>query len=202
MTGLASRPELVLASASPRRRELLASLGWSFSVVKPAIDEAFLPGEGPAEGVKRISREKALSVAGCRPGVWVVAADTVVVADGRILGKPEDREEAFIMLKLLNGRAHHVYTGLTVASPGGLESGFEATEVTFRKLPEKALKAYAEGGEGDDKAGAYAIQGRGALMIEAIKGDYFNVVGLPLCRLGRMMESLGFSLADQWRSSK
>ncbi len=193
--------QLILASASPRRRDLLASLGWSFSVIVPEVDEVFLPEEDPAEGVRRISREKALSVARSRPGGWVVAADTVVVAGGRILGKPTDRDDALSMLKLLNGSVHHVYTGVTAVCPRGSETEAEVTEVAFRRLSEEALTAYAESGEGDDKAGAYAIQGRGALMIEAIRGDYFNVVGLPLCRLGKMLESLGFSLADQWRNS-
>ncbi|MGI6252501.1 MAG: Maf family protein [Aminivibrio sp.] len=195
-------PELVLASGSPRRRELLASLGWSFSVVLPEADEEFMPGEAPDEGVKRISRDKALSVARVHPERWVVAADTVVVAKGRILGKPTNREEALSMLELLNGAVHCVYTGLTVAAPRGVETAAEVTEVVFRRLSREALEAYAESGEGDDKAGAYAIQGRGALMVEAIRGDYFNVVGLPLCRLGAMVESLGFSLADQWRNSR
>lgn len=200
MTAWSGPSGLILASGSPRRRDLLASLGWSFSVVAPEADEAFLPGEDPARGVMRVSREKAVSVMRNHPGQWVVAADTVVVADGRILGKPGGREEALSMLKLLNGRTHRVYTGLTAASPAALETDSEVTEVIFRRLPEDALRAYAECGEGDDKAGAYAIQGRGALMIEAIRGDYFNVVGLPLCRLGKMMESLGFPLAAQWRS--
>jgi len=191
--------ELVLASGSPRRRELLTSLGWSFSVLVPSVDESLLPGEPPGEAVKRLSMEKAEAVAQERPGRWVVAADTVVALGGRILGKPCSREEALEMLTLLNGRTHSVFTGVTVASPGGTETAAERTDVVFRDLPEEALRAYAASGEGDDKAGAYAIQGLGALLVDSIRGDYFNVVGLPLCRLSRMLEFLGFSLADQWR---
>jgi septum formation protein len=191
--------ELVLASGSPRRRELLASLGWIFTVRVPSVDERLFPGENPGEAVERLSREKALAVAKECPHGWVIAADTVVALEGRILGKPADREESLEMLILLNGRTHSVFTGVTVASPRGLETASERTEVVFRRLSEHALRAYAASGEGDDKAGAYAIQGLGALLVDSIRGDYFNVVGLPLCRLSRMLEFLGFSLADQWR---
>ncbi|TDY65131.1 septum formation protein [Aminivibrio pyruvatiphilus] len=193
--------ELVLASGSPRRRELLSSLGWTFSVLVPSVDESLLPGESPGEAVKRLSREKAETAAKECPGRWVVAADTVVAIGDRILGKPSSREEALEMLTVLNGRTHSVFTGVTVDSPRGKETAAERTDVVFRELPEDALRAYAASGEGDDKAGAYAIQGLGALLVDSIRGDYFNVVGLPLCRLSRMLESLGFSLADQWRKT-
>ncbi|NCB16451.1 MAG: septum formation protein Maf, partial [Synergistales bacterium] len=175
--------ELVLASGSPRRRELLSSLGWAFTVLVPSVDESLLPGESPGEAVKRLSREKAETVAKERPGRFVVAADTVVALGNRILGKPCSREEALEMLTLLNGRTHSVFTGVTVVSPGGTETAAERTDVVFRDLPAEALRAYAASGEGDDKAGAYAIQGLGALLVDSIRGDYFNVVGLPLCRL-------------------
>ncbi|MBL3540174.1 nucleoside triphosphate pyrophosphatase [Aminivibrio sp.] len=193
--------ELILASGSPRRRELLSSLGWTFSVLVPSVDESLIPGESPEKAVKRLSREKAESVAKECPGRWVVAADTVVALGDRILGKPSSREEALEMLTLLNGRTHSVFTGVTVVSPWGTETAAERTDVVFRELPEDALPVYAESGEGDDKAGAYAIQGIGSLLVDSIRGDYFNVVGLPLCRLSRMLECLGFSLADQWRKT-
>lgn len=191
--------ELILASGSPRRKELLTSLGWKFSVHIPTLDETLLPGEGGEEAVKRLSLEKARAVARVHPGRWIIAADTAVVFGGRILGKPQDRDESLEMLILLNDQTHEVYTGVTVASPGLFISAVEKTEVVFRSLSPEALKAYAASGEGDDKAGAYAIQGLGAFLVESIRGDYFNVVGLPLCRLGKMLESLGFPLAEQWR---
>lgn len=193
--------ELILASGSPRRKELLDSLGWEFSVRVPILDEALLPGEGGEEAVKRLSLEKARAVARDHPGRWIIAADTTVVFDGRILGKPRDRDESLEMLILLNGGTHEVFTGVTVASPGLFISAVEKTEVVFREAPSEMLKAYVAGGEGDDKAGAYGIQGLGAFLVESIRGDYFNVVGLPLCRLGKMLESLGFPLAEQWRTS-
>lgn len=194
--------ELVLASGSPRRRELLSSLGWIFTVRIPSVDETFLPEEGPEDAVLRISSLKAAAVASEFPEKWVVAADTVVSLEERILGKPTSREEAFEMLALLNGRTHTVFTGVTIRSSSRRASAVEKTEVLFRELSLDDIASYAASGEGDDKAGAYAIQGLGALLVASIRGDYFNVVGLPLCRLGLMFESLGFSLAEQWRKKK
>ena len=182
-----------LASSSPRRRALLSDLGWDLDVLSPDVDESHRPGEGPAELCERLARLKAGACA-ADSDLPVVAADTVVAIDGLALGKPTDRREACAMLHRLQGRTHEVMTGLAVSWRGRLLSCVERTSVTFRPLSEEAVRAYAASGEGDDKAGAYAIQGRGALLVSEIRGDYFNVVGLPLCRLGQMMESLGFCL--------
>lgn len=192
---------LVLASGSPRRRELLHSLGWSFRIDVPDICEDLLPGEGPEEVARRLSRAKAAEAAARNPGALVVAADTLVAAGGVILGKPSCREESLRMLRMLSGAVHSVFTG--VALRRGEEERFavEETRVEFRPLSEESMKLYVESGEGDDKAGAYAIQGRGALLVSSLHGDYFNVVGLPLCRLSRLLEEFGCSLADQWRNS-
>ena len=191
--------ELLLASGSPRRRQLLASLGWPFRVVVPSVDEAFFPGENPEEGCLRLSGAKAEAVACLFPGSWIIAADTVVLLDGEVLGKPESREESRSMILRLGGRTHEVLTGVTLLSPAGKRQEGERTEVTFRPLTPADAARYAATGEGDDKAGAYGIQGLGSLLVSSIRGDYFNVVGLPLCRLGRMFESLGCPLSEQWR---
>ncbi len=191
--------ELLLASGSPRRRQLLASLGWPFRVEVPSVDEAFLSGERPEEGCLRLSCAKAEAVGAHFPDSWIIAADTVVLLDGEILGKPESREESRSMILRLAGRTHEVLTGVTLLSPCGKRQEVETTEVTFRPLTPLDAARYAATGEGDDKAGAYGIQGLGSLLVSSLRGDYFNVVGLPLCRLGRMFESLGCPLSEQWR---
>ena len=205
-------PRLRLASGSPRRRALLRELGWDFETVSPDVDETPLPGERPEALCERLARLKAGAGARHPPApeageeLLVLAADTIVVIDGRVLGKPSDREDACAMLRLLQGRPHEVMTGIALcrqgkalsAPAGSLLSGVERTTVHFRPLTEHEIQAYAATGEGDDKAGAYAIQGKGALLISAIEGDYFNVVGLPLCHLGRMLEGAGLSLERLW----
>ena len=157
------------------------------------VDEFHCLGEGPAELCERLARLKAGACA-ADGDLPVVAADTVVAIDGLALGKPTDRREACAMLRRLQGRTHEVMTRLAVSWRGQLLSYVERTSVTFRPLSEEAVCAYAASGEGDDKAKAYAIQGLGALLVSGIRRDYFNVVGLPLCLLGQMMESLGFCL--------
>ena len=191
---------LRLASSSPRRRALLSELGWELEVLSPDVDETRLEGESPEALCERLSCLKAAACAGDGE-TPVVAADTIVVVEGRVLGKPEDRQEAKEMLRLLQGRTHEVMTGVAVFWRGRVVSCVERTAVTFRPLSEDDVDRYAASGEGDDKAGAYAIQGRGALLVSGISGDYFNVVGLPLCRLGRMMESLGINLSIMWGAS-
>lgn len=191
--------DLVLASGSPRRRELFESLGWSFRVSVPRIAEGLSPGEGAAEGCGRLAREKARAAALLFPDAWVVAADTLVSVEDVILGKPASREESLGMIRRLQGRAHSVFTGVALCAGGRMEWAVEETTVVFRPLSEADMAAYVASGEGDDKAGAYAIQGLGSLLVSSICGDYFNVVGLPLCRLGRLFEALGRPLADQWR---
>ncbi|MBQ9564794.1 MAG: septum formation inhibitor Maf [Synergistaceae bacterium] len=195
---------ILLASGSPRRRALLKDLGWEFEVCSPDVDESHLPNERPEALCERLSRLKAKAVTGVDDATLVIAADTIVVVDGKVLGKPADREDARRMLGLLQGRAHEVMTGVALRRGGQLLSGLERTAVHFRPLSEDEIAAYAATGEGDDKAGAYAIQGRGALLIASIEGDYFNVVGLPLCRLGRMLEELGLTLKSllQWEETE
>ena len=188
---------MILASASPRRRELLSLLGWPFSVQISSIDEIIDPSESPSEAVVRLAIEKARSVISS-PEDLVVAADTVVVKDGRILGKPSSRDEAFSMVSSLAGRTHTVLTGVAVAQGDRLKGEVEVTSVAFRDLNDNQIKAYVETGEGMDKAGAYGIQGLGALLVDRIEGDYFNVVGLPLRRLSSMLESFGYPLDLQW----
>ncbi|MDR1874565.1 MAG: Maf family protein [Synergistaceae bacterium] len=200
--------DVVLASGSPRRRELLQGLGWNFRVVVPEVDESVLPRESPEELCLRLSVAKAGAAMELRGGkihvdgeVLVIAADTVVVVDGSILGKPADEADSLRMLRLLRGRSHEVLTGVSVINSNIEErrlSALERTVVTFRPLSDADVAAYAATGEGTDKAGAYAIQGRGSLLASSIEGDYFNVVGLPLCRLGTMIEELGINLGRQW----
>jgi len=145
---------------------------------------------------------KAAKVAGMdfykNGSIPVIAADTIVVVDGDVLGKPADEGESLMMLRRLQGRAHDVLTGICVIWGGKSRSGLERTRVNFRALDDDAVRAYAATGEGADKAGAYAIQGKGSLLVTSIEGDYFNVVGLPLCRLGLMMEEMGRKLPLQW----
>jgi septum formation protein len=194
--------QLVLASASPRRRELLASLGWPFKVVVSDVDEAPLGDEKPEAMARRLATLKAQSVASQFPHSYVIGSDTVVAIDGRVLGKPVDQEESLKMLCLLNGRTHRVYSGVALCYDQKTLSDVECTEVTFRSMKEEDLQNYAKSGEGLDKAGSYAIQGRGALLVRSICGCYYNVVGLPLFRLSCLLEEAGFPLTMQWRLSE
>ena len=198
-----SRMNIVLASGSPRRSDLLEKLGWNIRVTVPEVDESPLSSESPENLCTRLSAAKAARVAEMEPynkeeGVLVVAADTIVVIDGDVLGKPAGEDESLLMLKRLQGRTHEVLTGVSVMTKQKTLSGLERTRVTFRALDDKAIRAYAATGEGVDKAGAYAIQGKGSLLVSSIEGDYFNVVGLPLCRLSLMIEELGLNLPLQW----
>ncbi|OUQ57217.1 septum formation inhibitor Maf [Flavonifractor sp. An112] len=185
--------DIILASKSPRRRALLEQMGVrDFRIVTPDIDEHMDRGLPPAELVRQISLEKAQAVAAqADPNTVVIAADTVVALDGVVLGKPADKEEAFRMLSLLSGNRHQVYTGLTVLRGEQVFSQWEETAVTFRSLTAEEIEAYIATGEPMDKAGAYGIQGYGALFIEGISGDYYNVMGLPVCRLGQILGQLG-----------
>ena len=186
---------LILASASPRRRELLEGLGLSFEIRPARGEERPTPGLSGAETAKALSRAKCAEVAAAAAAEdIIIAADTVVVLDGAILGKPRDTADAKRMLTALSGREHWVYTGVTVARGGETIAQAEGTAVHFRPLTEREIDAYIATGEPMDKAGAYGIQGRAALFVESIHGDYFNVVGLPLCRLGEMLKELGVSL--------
>ena len=185
--------EIILASQSPRRRELLARMGLEKFQVRPARGEEVMDETLPPwQLVERLSRQKAEEVAAdAGENALVIAADTVVAVDGRVLGKPGDEAGAAEMLALLSGREHTVYTGVTVCLGGRQVTEHEATQVRFRPLTEKEIRQYIATGEPMDKAGAYGIQGYGALLVEGIEGDYFNVVGLPVCRLGRILAGLG-----------
>ena len=187
---------IILASQSPRRRQLLGQIGLDHFIVRPARGEEIMdPALSPAQLVEELSRQKAREVAGASaPGDLVIAADTVVAIDGRVLGKPHDREEACAMLSALSGREHTVYTGVTVCRDDRMLTQHEATQVRFRPLSPREIQAYVDSGEPMDKAGAYGVQELGALLVEGIRGDYFNVVGLPLCRLGQMLSQFGVEL--------
>jgi septum formation protein len=186
---------IILASNSPRRKELLRQIGAVFSSDPADVDESILPGEAPEQYALRVAREKA-DVAARRAGAGVVvAADTIVVLDGAILGKPVDAADAERMLGLLSGRAHSVVTGLVVmdAATGRTLSRTADTLVWFRNLSPEEIRSYAASGEPLDKAGAYGIQEKGALFVLKIDGCYFNVVGLPLSLLAEMLADFGIS---------
>jgi septum formation protein len=180
---------LILASASPRRRELLAALGLTFDVLAPEIDETPLPNEPPRVFAERLAVEKADAVKR-ESEATAIAADTIVVLNNRILGKPTDTKEAFEMLRALSGNTHQVVTAVCVSAPGGRHVFSVATDVTFRVLADAEIEAYIETGCPMDKAGAYAIQGGAAHMVKSINGSYSNVVGLPLCELHETLLSL------------
>jgi len=186
--------KIILASGSPRRRELLKSLGIEFEVYKPDVDEHALDDESPSELCARLSSLKAEAGAEKFPDSLIIAADTIVVIDSMILGKPKDRHDAFRMLKRLQGRQHEVITGITVCMKKSFITRTEHTRVKFRSLSDDEIRAYVSTGECDDKAGAYAVQGYGSLLVERIDGDYFNVVGLPLCKLGTTLDMFGINI--------
>ena len=187
---------IVLASASPRRKELMEMLGAPGLRIDPAKGGENPPeGVGPEELVKALSAAKAREVAGrSDPDDAVVGADTIVWLDGRVFGKPHSREEAIAMLETLSGRTHEVYTGVTVIRGGVELSEAERSLVSFRALTRGEIEAYVACGEPMDKAGAYGAQGKGALFVRRIEGDFFNVMGLPLCRLGAMLREQGVEL--------
>ena len=189
--------KIVLASQSPRRKELLERMGISEFEVLPARGEEVMdPDLSPARLVEELSRRKCAEVAALRPDALVIAADTVVSVDGTVLGKPRSGEAAAEMLALLSGREHVVYSGLTVSCAGRAVTGHEATPVRFRPLTGREISCYIRTGEPMDKAGAYGIQGYGGLLVEGISGDYYNVMGLPVCRLGRILKEFGVDLLE------
>jgi septum formation protein len=180
---------MILASESPRRRELFAAVGVPFRVVPSGVDEIPRSGESPVRFVRRAALDKGEAVASLHPTTFVLSADTIVVADGRILGKPRDRAEARRMLSRLAGREHRVYTAvcLLCRERGFRDLGTEVTRVRFRPLTAAEVAAYARTGECDDKAGAYAAQGAGMLLIDRVAGSFSNVVGLPMTRVVAML---------------
>ena len=181
--------QLILASQSPRRKELLGLFRIPFAVQVADIDETIDPARPPYEEVARVSRKKAEAIPRCDTDV-VIAADTIVVCDGGILGKPADEADAFRMLRLLSGKDHQVMTGLTVLRGDAATVCTEVTDIHFRELSDSEIYAYIRTGEPMDKAGSYGIQGGAALFAERINGDYFNVVGLPVCRLGQILKEM------------
>ena len=187
---------LILASASPRRKELLSLFHIPFTVRVADIDETMDASLPPEEEVARVSRRKALAVPR-EEGDTVIAADTIVVCGGRVLGKPRTEEEAAGMLTLLSGRDHQVMTGCTVVTPGGTETFTEITDLHFRELTDGEIARYIATGEPMDKAGAYGIQGGAALFCERLKGDYYNVMGLPVCRLYTVLKKLAPQLMEE-----
>lgn len=181
--------QLILASASPRRKELLGLFGLPFTVRVADIDETMDPGKAPFEEVGRVSRAKALAAPAEKEDV-VIAADTIVVCGGKVLGKPHDEAEAKAMLRLLSGRDHQVMTGCTIRAGGTCETFTEVTDLHFRELGDKEIEKYVASGEPMDKAGAYGIQGGAALFCQRMAGDYYNVMGLPVCRLWETLRAM------------
>ena len=180
---------VVLASQSPRRRQLLSLIGIEHDVQPANIDESYFAGEEPRAHALRLAREKAEAIAS--PGAVTIGSDTIVILDGEILGKPADAEEAARILRRLSGRVHTVITAVAVHWRDELIADAEEVTVTFRVLSEAEIAAYIATGEPMDKAGAYGIQGYGATIVDRVDGDYFAVMGLPLNRLTRLLESLG-----------
>ena len=197
-----SAPQIVLASASPRRKELLTRIGLEIAIMPADIDETVLPGELPEAHVKRLSLAKAQAIADRDEinGRWFIGSDTVVVRDNVILGKPADEADAAVMLRSLAGRSHRVVSGYAVVDrqKNCFESIAISTRVTFRELTDAEIAGYIATGEPADKAGAYGIQGVGACLVSSIDGSYTNVVGLPLCEVVETLERMGAAtLFDQ-----
>jgi septum formation protein len=185
-------PRVILASASPRRRDLLALIGIAHEVRPADVDESVQSGETPVAYVERVARAKAATIAAREPEAVIIAADTTVVVDGEILAKPEGPADAARMLARLGGRSHVVHTAIAVAHDGRIESAVETVGVTFRSISTEEIAAYVATGEPLDKAGAYGIQGYGATIVERVNGDYFSVMGLGLSRLVELLRRLGF----------
>ena len=186
-------PHLILASASPRRRELLQQAGVPFTVIPSNTDEQVRPGESPEVYALRVAREKATEVAAHQPGNWVLGADTIVAIDALILGKPRDAEDGLRMLRLLSGQLHRVMTAFALLDPNGhtYTDQIVTSHVQFKMLTDTQIQDYLASGEPFDKAGAYAVQGIGAALVEKVEGSYTNVVGLPLDEVLAVLHSAG-----------
>lgn len=184
---LSNMPQLILASNSPRRRELLQKLNIPFKALSPNVDESISTYVSPEDIVMTLALRKANIVKDLEENAVVVGCDTVVVCDDQILGKPKNESEARDMLKQLSGRTHSVYTGVAIIHDAKQELFFEKTDVEFWLLSDEEIEQYIESGESFDKAGAYGIQGLGALLVKSIRGDYYSVVGLPIARLSRVL---------------
>ena len=176
--------KIILASKSPRRKEILETMGVEFEIDVADVDESVDESLSPLEAVCEISKRKAKAVSQRHTGEKIIiSADTVVVIDGRIIGKPKDKEDAFNILKGLSGKTHEVYTGFTIFGNGKSKTDYEVTKVHFKELCDEDIKRYIETGEPMDKAGAYGIQQKGNLFVEYIHGDYYNVVGFPISKI-------------------
>jgi septum formation protein len=184
-------PVICLASSSPRRRELLSQIGVPHVVAGADIDETVLPGETPHAYVTRLAREKALAIRGAGQRLPVLAADTTVVVDGRVFGKPRDRADAIDMLGQLSDRIHEVLTAVALADSRGVSERLSSNAVRFRRISLEECAAYWETGEPRDKAGGYAIQGLGAVFVESLTGSYSAVMGLPLFETGDLLQAAG-----------
>jgi septum formation protein len=183
--------DFIVASASPRRREILEMGGFTFKILPSDCDENISADLSPEETVKELSERKALSVLDENPDAVVLGCDTVVAMDHKILGKPENRKDAFNMIKALSGKTHRVCTGVCVASKEKKESFVSVSEVEFYEISDETAESYVATGESDDKAGAYGIQGLGGMLVKAIKGDYYTIVGLPFSETARVLHSFG-----------
>lgn len=188
--------QLILASGSPRRKELLSLFRIPFTVIPADVDETMDPAKAPYAEVARLSAKKARPVKR-EPDDVVIAADTIVVCEGKVLGKPKSEENAYAMLSLLSGRDHQVMTGCTVLRGEKRETFTEVTDLHFRTLSEREIRAYIASGEPMDKAGAYGIQGGAALFCRRMEGDYYNVMGLPVCRLWQTLQSIAPELTEE-----
>ena len=188
--------KLILASQSPRRKELLGLLGIPFEIQVSQADETMDPDGDPASQVMEVSRRKAMAVRAEQEDV-VIAADTIVVCENQVLGKPKGEEDAYRMLRLLSGRDHQVMTGMTVLHKGEAVVCTEVTDIRFRDLSDREIWNYIRTGEPMDKAGAYGIQGGAALFAERISGDYYNVMGLPVCRLSQILREIAPEIMEE-----
>ena len=186
----------ILASQSPRRRELLSMLGLTFEIITADIDETMDPSLSVEDAVAEVCRKKAEAVGLCHPGRLIVAADTIVVVDDNKLGKPHSEAEAKEMLRSLSGRSHTVMTGFCLWRDGAYETHVEHTHLRFRELSDGEIDAYVATGSPMDKAGAYGIQDQAAIFVEALDGDYYNVMGLPLCSLTKCLRKWGIAVLN------
>ncbi|MBQ2972908.1 MAG: septum formation inhibitor Maf [Clostridia bacterium] len=181
--------KIILASSSPRRKELMSTAGLDFEIIVKEVDESIPDGTSPVDAAKMTAKKKALAVAKDFENCTVIGADTIVVTDGKILGKPVDKEDACRMLRMLSGIEHEVITGVCIASGEKIDNFAVTSKVKFYELTDEEIEAYVATGEPMDKAGSYGIQGRGCTLVERIEGDYFNIVGLPVAEVCRKINA-------------
>ncbi|MFS0654681.1 Maf family protein [Bacillus sp. 179-C3.3 HS] len=185
--------QFILASQSPRRKELLDLAGYSYEIHASQLKEEINRNLSPAENVQWLAEQKANDIHTKHPNAVVIGADTIVALDGTCLGKPKDQADASEMLQLLSGKTHQVLTGVTIQSENRKETFYESTEVTFWTLTQQEIDRYIKTGEPLDKAGSYGIQGKGALFVQKIAGDYFSVVGLPIAKTAKVLQTFGIT---------